>query len=199
MMELETRATLGLEIRGEGTDVTLSGLAAPYNKSSDLLYSYFTETFAPGAFTESISARNVVYLVGHDQAQPVAMTKNSTLKLEDRTDGLYTTVKPNGTTYGQDLIINVKEGVVAAQSVGIVVEDDEWVQDKKTGAIHREIRKAELYEVSAVVWPAYPQTDIAAIRSKVAVVAKQQEARERQKKFYKEKIKLAKRKQVMYF
>lgn len=197
-MELETRATFGIELKEDSGKVTIGGLAAPYRKRSELLYGWFTEEFLPGAFEASIRERNIVYLVGHDQAQPVAMTKNSTLQVDDRSDGLYTKVQPNGTTYAQDLLINVREGVVAAQSVGILVEDDEWIQDKKTGAIHREIRKAELYEVSAVVWPAYPQTDVSAVRSRFEGSKKSQESRERQRKFYEEKIKLAKRKQVVY-
>jgi HK97 family phage prohead protease len=197
-MELERRAFSGIEVREvDSGKVVIGGLAAPFNKRSELLYNYFTESIESGAFEESIKARNVVYLVSHDQSLPVAMSRNQTLKLEQRADGLYTEVEPNGTSYAVDLIKNVRGGYYNAQSVGMVVEDEDWDQDKKTGAIHRKILKAELWEVSAVVWPAYPQTDLEAIRSRFAK-AVGGEGRDQQKKYYKAKMELAKQKRLLY-
>jgi hypothetical protein len=48
-----------------------------------------------------------------------------------------------------------------------VAEDgDEWVKDEQTGTIMRTVRKvAGLYDVSVVAQGAYPQTNVALIRS----------------------------------
>jgi len=200
-MEIERRTSgaATLELRNESQVTTIGGLGAPYGQKSELLYGLFTETIDRGAFKESLSTRNIFYLVGHDDAMPVAMTKDQTLRLWETDMGLYTEAIPNETQYAKDMITNVRQGIISNQSVGMLVEDDEFLQDKKTGAWERTIHKASLYEVSAVVWPAYPQTNLGSVRSMAERFNKAKQHNEEERKRLQAKLVLAKQKQKIYF
>ena len=143
---------------------TVAGRAAPYGKSASI--GWFTEEIRQGAFAESIAQRDVLALVGHDSGRPVATTKRGSLRLTEKEDGLYLSMDPVNTTEGNDLITNVREGLISHLSVGMIIRNYE--KEKRDGKPHYTITRAELWEVSAVVWPAYKETSLESQRDAFA-------------------------------
>lgn len=169
-MKLERREFFTkLEVRSgdgeEGQTRTIAGMAAPYGQSA-AYGSWFSEEIEKGAFSESILSRNVYGLVGHDDQKPVASTKAGSMRFEERDDGLYLEMEPAETTIGNDLLENVRAGLIQHLSVGFRILNNRW--EVKDGLDHHIVEKAELWEVSAVVWPFYEQTTLAEKRSQGA-------------------------------
>jgi HK97 family phage prohead protease len=144
-----------VEQRVEGR--TLSGVAAVYGAQSQTISEggrTFVERIAPGAFGDSVRG-DVKLLYNHDPSMPLARSRSSTLKLEDRADGLhYSAVLPD-TTLGNDVKTLLERGDLSGEmSFGFYVTRDAW-NAKKT---ERTVEQARLVEISVVVDAAYPQT-----------------------------------------
>ncbi len=131
----------------------------------------FLETIAPGAARDSIAEDDVVFLDAHDPAKPLARTSKGTLRLTDTNSGVSVQCPTiPSTSYGDDLVENVRLGNVQGMSFGFDVLDDEWGMrtiDTESGPVQvetRTIKKIKLYEVSATAFPAYDTTS-AAVRA----------------------------------
>lgn len=154
---------------------TLDGLVTPFNTPTvigDLSRDGFREQIAPGAFAKTLQERDVVLLVNHNTDMPLARTSVSkgpgSLSLrEDPEAGLRAVSEPVSTSYGQDLMALARAQVVKGMSFGFEVIKDEWTDgegrasDSRNG-VNRTIREVRLHEVSAVTFPAYPTTTLAA-------------------------------------
>ncbi|MGH0354626.1 HK97 family phage prohead protease, partial [Sinorhizobium meliloti] len=118
---------------------------------------WWIERIAPGAFAEAI-AGDVRALVDHDAGRVIGRTKSGTLRLSEDSRGLAVEVDVPDTTDGNDLWTLVERGDISGMSFGFAVKHDEW---DETGEMPiRTIHKVELYEVSAVAWPAYDDTEL---------------------------------------
>lgn len=120
------------------------------------------EIIEPGVFGEALerafeTGRNIEFLENHDPLKILSSTKNGSLTLEENKDGLYFEARIVKTTWGKDLYLLVKEGIIEGLSFGMTVREEEWFQDENGMAI-RLIKKIDLYEVSALKTPAYPMT-----------------------------------------
>lgn len=163
--ELERR-TFGLdsiEVRaGDDGKSKIRGHAAVFDKLSDVLFGSFRERIDPGAFADVIKTDDVRALFNHDPNYILGRTKSGTLILEEDAKGLYIEIDPPDTTVARDLIVSIERGDISQMSFSFSVnqKDEEW--DTPAGKMAtRTIRKVErLYDVSAVTYPAYPQTDV---------------------------------------
>lgn len=120
------------------------------------------EIIEPGVFGEALerafeTGRNIEFLENHDPLKILSSTKNGSLTLEENKDGLYFEARIVKTTWGKDLYLLVKEGIIEGLSFGMTVREEEWFQDENGMAI-RLIKKIDLFEVSALKTPAYPMT-----------------------------------------
>lgn len=149
------------EIRATGTQdqPVLEGYAVVYGVPSEPLP--FTERIRAGAFKACLDKNpDIPALVGHDMGRVVARTANGTLKLTDDEHGLKVTILPNmDTTDGRDLVASVARRDLTRMSFGFEVRAEEWAMGDNGQPI-REVTEADLYEVSVVALPAYPQTEI---------------------------------------
>ncbi|MDX0512561.1 HK97 family phage prohead protease [Sinorhizobium medicae] len=157
MKNIEKRGgTLGVETRAGDEKRTLVGYAAVFDVSADI-GGWWIERIAPGAFAEAI-AGDVRALVDHDAGRVIGRTKSGTLRLSEDSRGLAVEVDVPDTTDGNDLWTLVERGDISGMSFGFAVKHDEW---DETGEMPiRTIHKVELYEVSAVAWPAYDDTEL---------------------------------------
>lgn len=155
-MKLERRAlTAPLEVRDDGQ--TVAGYAAVFNSETDI-GGAFREKIAPGAFSPSLNG-DVRALWNHDTGQVIGRTKAGTLRLNEDDHGLAVEIDLPDTQAGRDLRENMRLGNVDGMSFGFRVTKQEW---DETGAIPlRTIQEVELFEVSAVTFPAYEDTEIA--------------------------------------
>ena len=142
------------EIREEGDGMTFVGYAAKFDQPSENLGG-FVEYVERGAFSRSLKSRNDVMLLwNHDAGQPLASTRSGTMKLTEDEVGLRVEAKLPQTTLGKDMAILLREGIVGKMSFGFNVIKDSWNSEGN----ERRLKSVRLFEVSAVVWPAYSQT-----------------------------------------
>lgn len=147
---------LGVETRAEDEKRTLAGYAAVFNSDTDI-GGWWTERVAPGAFTDTIGG-DIRALIDHDTGRIIGRTKSGTLRLKQDERGLAVEIDVPNTTNGNDLWELVERGDISGMSFGFRVTKQEW--DETIDPPVRTIQAVELFEVSAVAFPAYDDTEI---------------------------------------
>lgn len=143
---------------------TVSGFAIRYNEPT-VIAGAFIEKVAPGAFKD---LTDVVFLWGHDGNRPLARTTSGTLQLRDQGGmGLYFSADLDAANPDAALALSsIGRQDTRGMSFGFIVRKEEWVEPATYNALpERTILEADLLELSAVVWPAYPQSDVSLMRS----------------------------------
>lgn len=150
-------------IREDGKPTRLRGHAAVFDQLSEDLGG-FREVIRRGAFRRAIAEDDIRALWNHDSRIVLGRNKSRTLSLEEDDVGLAIDILPPDTQMGRDALISIDRGDVSQMSFGFMIRD--WAKDQKwgkdaSGALVRELLEVELFDVSPVTYPAYPQTDIA--------------------------------------
>lgn len=157
------------EIRMDPKDddtFTVVGKPIVFNKTTDI-GGYFSEEIAPEAVSADI-LRDVCFLINHDLAGiPLARSRrnneNSNLRFSiapDAVDMEADLSRKNPKALELESALERKD--ITGMSFAFYVEDDEWTK-LDSSYPHRRITKfSDILEVSAVNWPAYPQTSIGA-------------------------------------
>jgi len=140
----------------------IGGYAAVFDTWSDDL-GWFREKIAKGAFADAIKSGDTVALFNHDSNIVLGRRSSGTLRLKEDDKGLYMEVDLPNTQAANDLYALVERGDIKQQSFGFIVESNEWRFAQKPGELdERTITKVrELFDVSPVTFPAYPDTTIA--------------------------------------
>lgn len=146
-----------LEVRAATDDEppVIRGYAAVFNQLSDDLGG-FREKIRPGAFATSIKQNDVRALWNHDSNYVLGRNTASTLFLEEDAAGLRVQIMPPETQWASDLIVSMQRGDVDQMSFGFMTRADDWQQTD--GGTVRELLDVDLFDVSIVTFPAYPQT-----------------------------------------
>lgn len=132
----------------------------------------FEERIAPGAFKRTINnGADVRFLFNHNPDLVLARTKAGSLTLREDKIGLAIEANLARTSIGQDLAILLGEKIVDQMSFGFQVVKDQWETKKRDDDTEYEIRtilEAKLFDVSAVTYPAYDETDLALREAQLA-------------------------------
>jgi len=161
MIQTERRAFLASELRIESRDgdaEKIRGHAAVFNELSENLGG-FRERVAPGAFTESLKRDDVRALFNHDPNFLLGRNRAGTLELNEDGTGLEVIIEPPDAQYARDLMVSIKRGDISQMSFGFRTLLDDW--EFQGGVAVRTLREVQLFDVSPVTFPAYPQTDVA--------------------------------------
>ncbi|MCI9039985.1 MAG: HK97 family phage prohead protease [Clostridia bacterium] len=164
------------EIRAEKDEKRgniIVGRPIVYDSKTDI-GGYFEEVIERGAL-KNANLEDVRFLVNHDQSKiPLARsrknTKNSTMKLTVDNDGLEIQVEldTENNTEARNLYSAIERGDITGMSFFFGIEDEEW-ENLDSDYPTRHIKAiSTVVEVSAVTFPAYQDTSIAA-RDKSAV------------------------------
>lgn len=145
---------------GQNGDPVISGTGIVYNQLSMVIWGMFREQIKPGAFSESIAKRDVKTLWNHNSDYPLGRTGNGTMRVQEGEDGISFDNDPPDTSWGKDAVASIRRRDVTQMSFGFVTIEDDWSIDNENQLI-RTIVKGELWEMSPVTFPAYPQTDVA--------------------------------------
>lgn len=162
--EIRELATDKIEIREDDDgNRTISGYAVKWEKKSHALglFFKFREQFKKGAFADSLNNDDQRFLWSHDTSKVLGRTKNDTLRLEEDNIGLRFELDLPQTSLGNDTYESIKRGDVDGVSFGFRAEDDE-VEEPDDDMMLRTVKKAKLLEVSAVAFPAYPDSEVSA-------------------------------------
>jgi len=156
--------TQKIEIREDDNgNRTLTGYAVKWEKKSLVMgyYRKFREQFKNGAFTESLRSDDQRFLWSHDTSKVLGRTKNTTLRLSEDAVGLRFELDLPNTTLGNDTYESIKRGDVDGVSFGFNMISEE-IEEPDDDLMLRTVTKAKLLEVSAVAFPAYPDSEVSA-------------------------------------
>ena len=146
------------QVRASEDGKTLFGRALNYGVQSELIYGYFTEEPAPGCFDESLQSNRDVYCtIDHDMDRLLGRQSAGTLKLIPDEKGIAVECSRGEYSYAADLVEAIRRNDLRGMSFIFDVLDQ--TEEMRDGRPHRTVTKADLYEVSFVFFPAYPQTE----------------------------------------
>lgn len=193
-MDIERRAFTLDEIRVEHREdekPKVIGHAAVFNELSEDLGG-FREQIAPGAFKEAIESDDVRALFNHNPDYILARNKSGTLRMKEDKKGLAIEFDPPDTQAGRDLMVSLERGDVSQMSFGFSVKPNgqNFAEDDE-GRIIRTLTDVRLFDVSPVVYPAYPQTDVA--KRELRTYLDTQEPKEPDLSLYERELELAER------
>lgn len=145
---------------GDGS-ITFVGHAAVFDRLSEDLGG-FRERIQRGAFRKVLDTDpDVRFLLNHNDDIVMARTKSGTMELSEDPRGLRVYAKLAPTQAAQDLRVLIKRGDIDQMSFGFTMRDggkDVWTEEDN-GLVRTIIAFGGLLDVSAVAFPAYPQTD----------------------------------------
>lgn len=169
-----TRA-YNFEIRAENNEKNgdhITGRPIVYNSKTDL--GYFDEIIEAGALDKA-NLKDVRFLVNHNTDMiPLARSRNnnenSTMQLEVDKDGMAIRVNldTENNTEARNLYSAIKRGDITGMSFMFTIDREEW-EELESDHPTRHIKSiGQVFEVSAVTFPAYESTEISA-RDKAAL------------------------------
>ena len=150
------------ELRSENGGRHISGKAISFDTQSNDIG--FIEILHRGCISqELIDSSNIVFLYNHDYNQVIARANKGkgTLNIDLRDDGVYFDLEVPNTTMGNDLLENIRLGNITQCSFGFSYANEEGAyKDEKIDDVwYRNVYKiGELYDLSAVTYPAYDDT-----------------------------------------
>lgn len=160
----------------EDEEMIVEGYAVRFN-SPTVLFEYdgieYKEQIDDRAFQEA-KMDDVIFNYDH-QGKVLARTRNKTLELEVREDGLFMRAKLSGTEEGRKLYEEIRGGYIDRMSFQFSIKEEAYDKENHMWTV-RKVKK--LYDVAAVSIPAYDDTSIEA-RKNFILEADAQEKRER--------------------
>jgi HK97 family phage prohead protease len=170
-------STAGVQLRAAEGDSAMRGFdghAAVFSQRTAIgnpLTWGFYEEIAPGAFTKTLAEGDARYLVDHDTRLVVSRVSAGSLRLSQDEQGLAVDADlDTRLSYVNDLVVNLDNRNITGMSFGFRTVKDDWTtvtvqtSEGDMQAELRILREVQLFEVSAVTFPAYEGTD-AALRS----------------------------------
>jgi len=133
------------------------GYAAVFNSLSEDLGG-FREKIDPGAFADTLNTGDVRALKNHNSDYVLGRNKSGTLTLSEDQRGLKIDIMPPDAQWAKDLMVSIDRKDIDQMSFGFRTIDQMW-----EGEYPEEIRtlmKVELFDVSPVTFPAYPDTEV---------------------------------------
>jgi HK97 family phage prohead protease len=168
MMNRETRA-FNFEVRAEeneqhGTFIT--GTPIVFDEATDM--GWYEERIDKDALNEC-DLKDVRFLIGHNTSMiPLARSRNnnenSTMQMTvtDRGMEIRVDLDTENNAEARALYSAVKRGDMSGMSFMFSVDSDKWEDEDSDYPKRTILGIRKVFEVSAVAFPAYPQTDIQA-------------------------------------
>ena len=182
----------------EHEDMIIEGVPIVYDSKTELFRFkrdwsdgkevIYEEIIHQGAVDDKTRSDNCFMKFNHsDDVFPVARVRNKSLILESKEDGVHMRARIANTATGKELYQLVEEGILDRMSFAFVIDRGDngsvitSVEDDEKVVVTREINHiAELYDVAAVMVPAYEATSLhARCKEDVETYLKQVEADER--------------------
>jgi HK97 family phage prohead protease len=153
-----------IEVRdaGEGTPPAIVGHAAVFDQLSEDLGG-FREIIKPGSFLAALAASDVRALWNHNPDFVLGRQSSGTVTVAEDERGLGTNINPPDTQLIRDMVLTpMRRGDVNQASFGFWVDKDEWSTMPDGMLLRTIVAFRELFDVSPVTFPAYPQTRLEA-------------------------------------
>lgn len=163
-MKREFRVNPKAQIRAKGK-TGIEGYAAVFNQLSVDL-GWFREIIMPGAFAACLAGPpppDVRALFNHNPSAILGRTVAQTLRLTEDGIGLHFDNDLPDTQVARDLLTSIERGDISQCSFGFMVRKQKWSEEEDAGGnfqLIREVHQADVFDVSPVTFPAYPQTSV---------------------------------------
>ena len=167
---LERRGvTVPVEYREDDGQSRLTGYAAVFESESVILPGGFREILRRGAFDETLAdpETDVVALFNHDSNMILGRQSSGTLRLSTDERGLRYDVDLPDTQLGRDIKALTARGDLKSSSFAFTVRSQDETYERTPDGPRRYIERLQLFDVSVVLNPAYPETT-AAVRQRAA-------------------------------
>src|SRR5699024_10400559 len=192
VMNKETRSMVEkIELGSEGENENyIEGYALKFGTESEDVGG-FIETIEQGALKDT-DFSDVRALFNHNADQIIARSSAGTLSLDVDDVGLKFKAKIPNTSYGRDLLENLRNGNINQCSFGFKLADngDPIKFDDERSIYKRTLNKiSEILDVSVVTYPAYKDTDVAPALRSIDRIKEEKNALEKRKREI-EKLKL---------
>lgn len=161
----------------EDKRMIVEGYAVRFNSPTVLFEigdTEYKEQIDDRAFQEA-KMDDVIFNYNHS-GKVMARTRNKTLQIETREEGLYIRADLSGTEEGRRMYEEIKGGYVDRMSFQFSIREEAYDKENHMWTV-RKVKR--LYDVSAVAIPAYDDTSIEARRNFI-LEADAQENRQRQ-------------------
>ncbi len=146
-----------LEIRkAEGEQTKIIGYAVRWDQLSRPIFGMFQERFARGSFAGTLVNPDVYASWQHDSREVLGRTPNTLILTEDEIGLRYEITPPS---WAEKHVETIERGDVRGSSFIFRSVVDEWDESNPDMPI-RTVKEAELFEVSPVTTPAYPQSSV---------------------------------------
>lgn len=162
--EIRSATITELRVHDDSAGPVIAGYAAVFNELSEDLGG-FKERVLPSAFTNTLKGKpDVKALVDHDSSKILGRTTAGTLMLTVDDRGLAVRIKPPDTAAGNDIVTSIKRGDIDQMSFAFSTFDPPhsgaptW--QTEDGVDIRELVQVNLFDISVVVFPAYPDTSV---------------------------------------
>jgi len=157
----EQRTCVLSEVRvvdpGGDTPPTIAGYAAVFDSPAEV--GSMSEVVKTGAFTRTLAeGADVRAMVEHNPAMILGRQKPGTLSLSVDGKGLFATINPPDTQVGRDAVESIRRGDLDGMSFGFRAITDNWRM--MDGKPLRELVDVDLFDVSVVAFPVYPDTSV---------------------------------------
>jgi len=159
-----------IEVRAqteEDQGMQVSGYVVKWDTRSQLIWGYFYEKVAKGAFARALKENVIKALWNHRTDFVLGSTKSGTLRLQEDDVGLYFEIDLPENTWGRDAFESISRGDVDGVSFGFYIYEDgdtwEWIKDE--GVYERTLLAINLFEISPTPFPAYEDASEVSQRS----------------------------------
>lgn len=150
------RAALPFETRQTGDEFIIEGYGLEWDQVADL--GWFNETFVKGAFSDVLD--DVRWKVGHNYERVALARSPRTMRVYEDDTGLgYEARLDLRSPYAMDLMVAVERGDVDKASIGFTPGDYRY---EDANDLYVNTKVDELWEISAVDWPAYESSALGA-------------------------------------
>ena len=158
-----------LELRdiadGDGKGKKIVGYAAVYNKPSRISTPWgkeFDEQIAPGAFDDTCANDDIRALFNHNEDNILGRMSAGTLDCRSDSRGLRYEIQPPDSHMGGHVTEAVRRRDVTGSSFSFQIpdpeNDQEWIA-RPDQPMLRVIKRAKVFDVGPVTFPAYGQTE----------------------------------------
>lgn len=138
----------------------LEGYFIRYGQETKLWDGVYEEV-KKGAASKSLKENDIRCLFNHDTGSVLGRTSNGTLTLTEDNDGIYGKVEINrNDPEAMSVYAKVQRGDIDGCSFGFYINQES--SENREDGMKFYLEEVDVFEVSCVTFPAYPQTDIAA-------------------------------------
>lgn len=139
----------------------IEGYFIRYNEETELWPGVYEEV-GQGSLAKSLKDNDIRALFNHNSEIVLGRTGNSTVKLEDKKEGLWGSIEINpNDKQANDIHARVERGDIDGSSFGFNIINEETI-NRDDGTVKFILKEIDLHEVSPCTFPAYPTTAIQA-------------------------------------